>query len=100
VTAHSKIFYDTTLIGPDNPAYSPTLPNSINKNTFPAIAYLTLSAKYRVLETDAGTAEVFTTISNALNQRPPYGAGLVRPASSGYYDSLGRLYKIGFRFAY
>jgi len=101
VTAHSKIYYDRTLIGPDSRGYSPSLSNSINKNTFPSIAYVTLGAKYTVLQpTVGGSLDLFGTISNALDKELPYMAALSNGGAPGLYDFFGRTYKIGARYSF
>jgi outer membrane receptor protein involved in Fe transport len=100
VNAHSKVYYDKALIGPDDSRYSPTLANSINKNTFPSVAYLHLSTSYQVLATDESSMEVYGMISNVFNTHPPYGSRLSNGGTNGLYDFIGRTFKVGVRVAY
>lgn len=102
VTGFSNIYYDTTLIGPGQSGYDPSLPNSISKNEFPSAAYLTLAARYDFNVRGTGTFEVFTTVSNVLDKRPPDGAGVFRLSSFSrpYYDYIGPVYKAGVKISF
>jgi len=103
VNGHSKIYYDRTLIGPDDSRYDPSLPNSINKNTFDDINYLTLSARYGFDVRGLGKMDVFGVITNALDKAPPYAAYAIRAKTDNNnvnYDYIGRTYKLGVRFVF
>jgi outer membrane receptor protein involved in Fe transport len=88
---------DTTLIGPDNPAYNPALPNTISDNTVPAALYLNLSAQYDLVRDGDKRVQIYGVVNNVLDKDPPEGAG---GFASGFvnYDLLGRLYRAGVRF--
>ncbi|MGX7896987.1 TonB-dependent receptor domain-containing protein [Tsuneonella sp. HG222] len=89
----SPSHFNNAQVGPDDPAYSPTLVNSISDNTIPARGYVNLSASY-----DFGNGgrrmEVFGTINNLLDQDPPLPA----INNNAWYDILGRSYRVGLRF--
>jgi len=88
---------DTTLTGPDNPAYNPALPNTISDNTVPAALYLNLSAQYDLIRDGDKRVQIYGVVNNVLDKDPPEGAG---GFASGFvnYDLIGRLYRAGVRF--
>ncbi|OYY79639.1 MAG: hypothetical protein B7Y43_00795 [Sphingomonas sp. 28-62-20] len=89
---------DVTRIGPDDPAYSPTLPNSVNINKFPSAVYLDLSLQQRV--TAGGTEfTLFGLVENLLDKPPPTFAatGIL---TGNPYDLIGRRFKLGARVAF
>lgn len=88
---------NTTLIGPDNPAYNPALPNTISDNTVPAVTYLNLSAQYDLVRDGDRRVQIYGVVNNVLDKDPPEGAG---GFASGFvnYDLIGRLYRAGVRF--
>lgn len=88
---------DVTLIGPDNPAYSPTLPNSINDNTRPSVVYLNLSAGYDFVQRDGMRVQLFGVVNNVTDEDPPPFAGS-NPVGASLYDLIGRNYKLALRF--
>ena len=103
----SKMRYRTDLIGPDDPRYSTTLANSVNRNVFPAIAYYSLGARYKLIDSETRHLEVYGVIDNLLNTTPPQGVWAVlntqgSGGSGGYnpYDGVGRYFKMGVRFQY
>lgn len=95
----SDTLIDSTLIGPDDPSYSPTLTNSINYNRRPPIAYVNLSARYQLMSEGARTFEIFGVVNNLLDKSPPIYGGF-NPVGGVLYDLIGRSYRMGFRFKY
>jgi iron complex outermembrane receptor protein len=91
---------DKTLIGPDNPGYSPTLPNSINDNTRPSVVYVNLSGQYRVFDNPDGyRLQLYAVINNLADKDPPpFGAN--NPIGASLYELAGRAYKAGVRFSF
>ncbi|MEZ5709328.1 MAG: TonB-dependent receptor [Blastomonas sp.] len=97
-----------TFIGPDDPAYDPSLPNSINDNTVSGRFYLTLGASYEILAGDDGLQlEVFGVVDNLLDKDPPVAPGSTAsvvqssyPTNPAFFDTLGRRYRFGIRFKY
>jgi iron complex outermembrane receptor protein len=79
--------------GPDDPAYSPTLPNSIDNNVIGSMTYVNLGASY-----DFGTKgrrELFVSVDNAFDRDPP-----VPGNNNAYYDLMGRTVKLGLRVSF
>ncbi len=90
---------DATLIGPDDPRYSPTLPNSINDNTRSALSYLNLSASYEIVQRDGMRLQLFGVVNNVTDRDPPPFAGS-NPVGASLYDLVGRNYKMALRFTF
>lgn len=89
----SRSHQNNGYIGPDDPAYSPALNNSIDNNIVPSASYLNLGASY-----DFGTTqrrELFINIDNALDRDPAPPAN-----NNAYYDLMGRTIKIGLRVSF
>ncbi|MCX7035902.1 MAG: TonB-dependent receptor [Proteobacteria bacterium] len=90
---------DVELIGPDDPAYSPTLSNSININVRKPVSYVNLSGQYDLIESAGGTLQLFGVVNNLLDRDPPPFAGN-NPTNASLYDLIGRTYKLGVRFGF
>jgi outer membrane receptor protein involved in Fe transport len=97
-----------TLIGPDDPRYSPTLINSISHNRVPSRTYFTLGFVYRV-ESGSSRArmELFGNVENLLDKDPPIAPGTTGsvvqssyPTNPAFFDTLGRRYRMGVRVKY
>jgi iron complex outermembrane receptor protein len=89
----SRSHQNNGFIGPDDPAYSPTLPNSIDNNVIGSMTYVNLGASY-----DFGTKgrrELFVSIDNAFDRDPP-----VPGNNNAYYDLMGRTVKLGLRVSF
>jgi outer membrane receptor for ferrienterochelin and colicin len=98
----SSLKYDTTLIGPDDPRYSPALPNSINQNIFKGATYVDLNAAYDVKSfSEFRALQIYGVINNVFNKQPPLGYNFVNGGTAGgLYDYVGRTFKMGVRFTY
>ena len=94
-----KSIYDTTLVGPDNPAYDPTLANSISDNTVPARTYVNLSMQYE-LKLGQVQMQLYGVINNLLDRDPPLVPTANVMTNASYYDTIGRAYKVGARFKF
>ena len=92
----SSFGFDPTLIGPDNPNYSPTLSNSINSNRFPAADYFNLSARYTLYEKGGQRVQIFGIINNLFDKEPPLGATQLL-TNGNPYDVIGRTFRFGIR---
>ena len=90
---------DVTLIGPDDPRYSPTLPNSINTNVLEGVQYLNLSAAYDVLGGTDKRAQLFFVVNNVFDTDPPPGGGN-NATTAPFYELIGRTFRTGIRFTY
>ncbi len=92
-----KSIYDPTLIGPEDPGYSPSLANSINTNRVAGAFYLSLMATYNVLDSGKRHLQVYFGVDNATDKNPPLMPGR---ANNTFFDPVGRYYKMGARFQY
>jgi iron complex outermembrane receptor protein len=89
----SRSHQNNGFIGPDDPAYSATLANSIDNNVIPSMTYVNLGASY-----DFGSGqrrELFVTLDNAFDRKPPMPAN-----NNAYYDLMGRTVKVGLRVSF
>jgi outer membrane receptor protein involved in Fe transport len=69
----------------------------INDNTVGSVTYLNLSGSYEFSE----QLQVFGVVNNALDRDPaitPNGFGL--PTTAVYFDTVGRSYRLGFRYRF
>jgi outer membrane receptor protein involved in Fe transport len=97
-----------TLIGPDDSRYDPTLINSININQVPSRFYVTLGANYDLISKEGGRRlELFGVVDNLFDIDPPIAPGTTAsvvqssyPTNPGFFDTLGRRYRVGIRFKY
>lgn len=67
--------------------------STINDNSVPAIAYLSLYSSYDITE----NLQLFGSIQNLLNQDPPVDPipGLFATSNGVYYDFVGRRFQVG-----
>jgi len=100
-TAHGhyvpKSTYDPTLIGPDDPAYDPSLGNSINRNKVSGAFYLSLMASYNLIDNDKHRMQLYVGVDNVTDKDPPLMPGR---ANNTFFDPVGRYYKFGVRVMY
>jgi outer membrane receptor protein involved in Fe transport len=89
---------DPTLIGPDNPHYSPLLQNSVNVDKIGNVWCFNLSGAYDTRRTDRTRLQAFMVFNNLFNLNPPWAAGGGNVGE--FYDSLGRTYQAGIRFKF
>jgi len=90
---------DTTLVGPDDPAYNPASSISISQNRRPAVWYVNTGAQYKIIERDNQELQIYGVINNLFDTSPPPFAGS-NPTGAVLYDVIGRTYKVGLRFKY
>lgn len=95
----SHVGYNNQLIGPDDPDYSPTLANSVNRNVWPDLVYYSLNAQYDLVAADKRRLQIFGVINNLFDKDPPLVAGVLFTGGSPY-DTIGRSFKLGARFQY
>ena len=89
--------WSTALIGPEDPTYRPSLPNSINKNVFPSSTLWYLTGTYDLVEPEAGRRlQLFGVIENLWDKDPP--GIIISGAGGSSYDPIGRNFKLGLRF--
>ncbi len=81
-------------VGPGDPGYSTTNPNSINNNHVASATYLNLSGSYDV----TSHVQLFMAIDNLLNKDPPIApGGNGYPTNPVYFDTYGLTWKLGVR---
>ncbi|HEY4276173.1 MAG TPA: TonB-dependent receptor [Rhizomicrobium sp.] len=98
----SDIRVDNTMIGPGQKGYSPSLPNSVNINQFPAQIYVDLAQSYDVVKSDDMSISLYANVNNLLDKDPPGGgtAFVAFVTGGNPYDLIGRTYKAGVRFRF
>jgi len=96
-----------TFIGPENPGYDPTLPNSINRNRVDSRFYLTLGLNYQLDFNSGVEVDLFGIVDNLLDTDPPIAPGSTGsvvqssyPTNPAFFDTLGRRYRMGVRVRY
>ncbi len=95
-----EVRVNSTLIGPDQKGYSPTLANSVSDNINSAYAYFDLSAQYDIVDRgDGRKVQVYGVINNLANKEMPYTVQ-AQNGNSFIYDPLGRNYKLGVRLSF
>lgn len=92
--------YDATLIGPDDPAYDPSLPNSINDNTVDGRHYFDLTLNYKLDLGGSSEVDLYATVSNLLDADPPVAPSNSGATNNAYFDVVGRAYRVGTRFSF
>lgn len=90
----SRGHQDNGLVGPDDPTYSPTLPNSVNHNIVPAYTLVNVGASYD-FGGNGQRRELYLAISNLFDRDPPLPAN-----GTAYYDLMGRSFRVGARFSF
>lgn len=83
---------DATLVGPGDPDYDPASPISIADNRIDSRFYVNASASYDVNE----RVELYGVVNNVGNTQPPFPY----TAHVGFYDKIGRSYKVGVRMRF
>lgn len=78
--------------------------NTINKNSVPAYAYLSMTAQVDIDVGSGKEAQMFLTVDNLTDTRPPFvpsgsvGGAAETSTTPAFYDVIGRSFKIGLRF--
>lgn len=100
LTAHGRYIpggiFDTTLVGPEDAGYAPTLGSSVNSNRVDSRFYLDLGATIRVND----DFEFFGVVNNVLDKDPPLAASAQGGTNQVYFDPIGRYFKAGARFRF
>jgi len=90
--------YDAQRIGPEDPRYATTLPNSISDNHVDSAFYVNLFGSVFLDEEEH--AELFASVSNLFDADPPAAPETQFYTNPVYFDTLGRYYRVGARFKY
>jgi iron complex outermembrane receptor protein len=81
-------------VGPGDPGYATTNPNSISNNSVASAVYLNLSGSYDFTK----NVSMFVTINNVLNKDPPVApGGNGYPTNPVYFDTYGMFWRVGVR---
>lgn len=83
---------DASLVGPDDPDYNAASPISIGNNIVESRLYTNISANYQFSE----NVEVYGVINNVTNEEPPFAY----TSYTGFFDKIGRTYKVGMRLVF
>ena len=90
--------YDVRYIEPGQPGYSSASPFSVNDNTVDSALYTTLSGRYELPQGNRNmNLELFATINNALNEKPPLSPSGSYPFNTSFFDQIGRSFRVGLR---
>jgi outer membrane receptor protein involved in Fe transport len=73
------------------------LPNSININRFPAVAYFNLNASQGI-SMNGHKMQLFSVVNNLFDKAPPPLAIAALNNGGNPYDYIGRTFKLGVRF--
>jgi outer membrane receptor protein involved in Fe transport len=83
---------DASLVGPDDAEYNAASPISIGDNTIDGRWYTNVSASYQFND----QVEIYGVVNNLANEEPPFAY----TSYVGFYDKIGRTFKLGMRLAF
>jgi iron complex outermembrane receptor protein len=91
-------------IGPEDPGYSPSAANSVSFNRVKSATYVNIAMSYKIpIGSEDQNIEVFGTIENLFDKRPPIAVGTsptnpaAYPTNPVYFDTFGMRWKAGMR---
>ena len=93
-------------IGPEDDGYAPTLRNSISTNRVAAATYVNLAMSYEIPlgSDDAESVELFGSVENLFDKKPPIAPGggvaagaTAYPTNPVFFDTFGARWKAGMR---
>ena len=87
---------DATLVQPGDADYNAASPISVGDMNVASRFYLHWSGHLNLMKSDNKTVQLYAVVNNLLNKEPPFPNTQV----AGYYDRIGRSYKVGIRFAF
>jgi outer membrane receptor protein involved in Fe transport len=87
--------YDSQRIGPEDPRFATTLPNSISDNSVESRFYVNLFASVFVDEDKR--FEMFGSVSNLFDTAPPAAPETQFYTNPVYFDTIGRYFRVGGR---
>lgn len=85
--------FDVLLVGPEDPGYSITLPNSVNTNRVNGRAIFDLSASAKITD----KLEIFGVVNNVFDKDPPLAFSSQGGTNHVWFDTVGRYFKAGIR---
>lgn len=94
-------------IGPEDPGYAPTVANSITFNRVKSATYFNIAGSYKIPlgASDAQYVELFTSVENLFDKKPPVAPGgggnnNAYPTNPVYFDTFGMRWKTGLRLRF
>jgi len=87
---------DKSLVDPSEADYNAASPISVQGNDVSARFYLNWSGSLNIVNKGKDKLQLYMVINNLTNVAPPFPNTQV----SGFYDRIGRYYRVGVRFAY
>jgi iron complex outermembrane receptor protein len=90
----------TPKYGPDDPLYAENMTNSVTSNRLPSHTVWNLSASYNFQVGDLKRLQVFGVIDNVFDKEPPFSAGVVGGVNGVYFDTMGRMVRMGVRMEF
>lgn len=95
-------------IGPEDPGYASTRENSVTTNRVSGATYVNLAMSYEVPlgKGSEPHVELFATIDNLFDRKPPIApgggvpGGTVYPTNPVYFDTFGTRWKAGMRLTF
>jgi outer membrane receptor protein involved in Fe transport len=98
---------DVTKIGPEDPGYDPSLPDSISVNRFSGATYFDLAMSYTIpWGSGDQSLQLFGKIENLFDKDPPIAVaeggsgGSPYPTNPVFFDTLGARFQTGVRVRY
>jgi outer membrane receptor protein involved in Fe transport len=92
--------FNALYTGPDDPAYNPALPNTINDNEVGGAVYWNLNGSYDLDWGGDRKVQLFAGVTNLFNKTPPAAPSLQYPTNPVYFDQIGRTYRAGVRLEF
>ena len=87
---------DATLVQPGDKDYNPASPISVGPMNVNSRFYLNWTGSVNVINSGKRKIQFYGVVNNLLNATPPFPATQV----AGFYDRIGRSFKVGVRFEY
>lgn len=87
---------DATLVQPGDPDYNAASPISVGPMNVSSRFYLHWSGAVTVLRRGEQRVQLYAVVNNLLNTEPPFP----NTQLAGFYDRIGRSFKVGARFAF
>lgn len=87
---------DATLVQPGDKDYNAASPISVGDMNVSSRFYLNWSGSVNVIETGTRKLQFYALVNNVFNKEPPFP----NTQLAGFYDRIGRAYKVGIRFTY
>lgn len=87
---------DATLVQPGDEFYDPLSPISVGDMNVNSRFYLNWSGSVNIINEGQRRVQLYAVVNNLLDAEPPFPNTVL----AGFYDRIGRSYKIGVRFGF